>query len=247
MGTQGVLEPFTLDGQPLAVFLMEIFSGCGNLTYSAALQGMQVAPSIDCRPGQGHSDSFLLNLHKQSDRRIFWALIVWLNPEWVHIGFPCTFWVHIAHWTRIRDLDANEKLRLEALAFIMFARQVVHYQASCWRHASLENPADSQAWNLDVVLDMISSYCMGCVQTDLCMWGSTDPCSGKYYRKHVQFASTFNMAPLACKCPGNHEHEVIMGKVLSGPCKGKYRSALSGQYPLPLCKAWVECAKSMGR
>ena len=70
LGRQGNLQPFTLD-QPLAVFLMEIFSGCGNLTYSAALQGMQVAPSIDCLPVKGHSDSFLLNLHKQSDRRIF--------------------------------------------------------------------------------------------------------------------------------------------------------------------------------
>ena len=30
LGAQAILEPFTLDGQPLAVFLMEIFSGCGN-------------------------------------------------------------------------------------------------------------------------------------------------------------------------------------------------------------------------
>ena len=227
---------------------MEVFSGSGNLSNSAGLRGTQVAPNVDCHPGQGHSESFLLNLHKPSDRRICWALIVSLNPEWVHIGNPCTFWVHIAHWTRTRDLDANEKLRLAALAFIMFARQCVHYQASRGRHASLENPACSQTWNLDVVRDMISSSSMGCVQTDLCMWGSKDPWSGKYYHKRLQFASTFNMLPLSCKCPGNHEHEPIRGAIFAGPCKGKLRSALSGQYPLPLCKAWVECAKSqMGR
>ena len=149
-------------------------------------------------------------------------------------------------------MDANEKLRLEALAFIMFARQCVHYQSSRGRHASLENPAYSQAWNLDVVFEMISSSSMGCVQTDLCMWGSKDPWSGKCYQKRLQFASTFNMAPLArkClgKCPGNHEHEMVQGTIAAGPCKGKRRSALSGQYPLSLCKAWVECAKSqMGR
>ena len=143
LGRQGNLQPFTLDGQPLAVFLMEIFSGCGNLTYSAALQGMQVAPSIDWRPGQGHTDSFLLNLHEHSGRRICWAQMVCLNPAWAHIGFPCTFWVAIAHWTRIRDLDANQQTRLEALAFIVFARQCVHYQSSRGRHASLENPAGS--------------------------------------------------------------------------------------------------------
>ena len=205
---------------------------------------MQVAPSIDCPAGQGHSDSFLLNLHKHSDRRIFWALMVWLNPAWTHIGFPCTVWVAIAHWTRIRDLDANEQLRLEALAFIVFAQQCVHYQTSRWRHASLENPVASQAWNLDMVQDMISSSGMGCMQTALCAWDSKDPWSGKYYQKGLQFASTFNMASLARTCPRNHEHEVVQGDILGGLCKGKRRCALSGQYPLPLCKAWVECAQS---
>ena len=244
LGSQAKLEPFTLDGQPLAVFLMEIFSGCGNLTFSAALQGMQVAPSIDCRPGQGHADSFLLNLHKASDRRIVWALIVWLNPRWIHIGFPCTFWTAIAHWTRIRDLDANEQTRLESLAFIVFARQVVHYQSSRWRHASLENPSGSQAWNLDVVQDTISFSKMSWVKTELCAWGAKDPCSGKHYQKCMKFSSTFNMGPLACKCPKNHEHEPVQGTISAGPCKGKRRSTISGQYPLPLCKAWVECAKS---
>ena len=243
LGRQGNLQPFTLD-QPLAVFLMEIFSGCGNLTYSAALQGMQVAPSIDWRPGQGHSDSFLLNLHKPSDRRIFWALMVCLRPTWTHIGFPCTFWVAIAHWTRIRDLDANQQTRLEALAFIVFARQCVHYQSSRGRHASLENPAGSQAWNLDVVEEMISSSGMGCMQTDLCTWGSVDPWSGKSYQKRSQFSSTFNMAPLARTCSRNHEHEAVQGAIPGGLCKGKRRSALSGQYPLPLCEAWVERAQS---
>ena len=111
----------------------------------------------------------------------FWALMVCLKPAWAHIGFPCTFWVAIAHWTRIRDLDANEQLRLEALAFIVFARQCVHYQSSRGRHASLENPLGSQAWNLDVVQDMMSSSGMGCVQTELCAWVSKNPWSGTYY------------------------------------------------------------------
>ena len=55
LGAQAVLEPFTLDGQPLAVFLMEVFSGSGNLSYSAALRGTQVAGSpqrrLPPRPG----------------------------------------------------------------------------------------------------------------------------------------------------------------------------------------------------
>ena len=183
-------------------------------------------------------------MHERSDRRILGTLIVWLSPEWVHIGFPCTFWVAIAHWTRIRDLDANQQTRLEALAFIVFARQCVHYQSSRGRHARLENPAGSQAWNLDVVKEMISSSGMGCMQTELCPWGSKDPWSGKFYQKGLRFASTFNMAPLERKCPRNHEHEQIQGAIPGDLSKGKCRSALSGQYPLPLCKVWVECAQS---
>ena len=237
LGKEGTMESFGLGD---SVDLMEIFSGCGHLTCVAAKGGLKVGPSVDWRPGLGHADACVLDLRSASDRRIVWALIVVLSPAWLHLGFPCTFWVAISHWTRTRDLQANEASRLEALMFIQFSRQCVHYQASRRRHSSLENPPRSVAWDLDIVQDMVWSADMDSVVTDLCAWGAKDPVSGRYYQKSMKFASTFSMQPLARKCPHMaHEHEPVQGTIREGPFKGRRRTALSGRYPVPLCEAWV--------
>ena len=236
LGKEGTMESFGLGD---SVDLMEIFSGCGHLTCAAAKGGLKVGPSVDWRPGLGHADACVLDLRSASDRRIVWALIVVLSPTWLHLGFPCTFWVAISHWTRTRDLQANEASRLEALMFIQFSRQCVHYQASRRRHSSLENPPRSVAWDLDIVQDMVLSADMDSVVMDLCAWGAKDPVSGRYYQKSMKFACTFSMQPLARKCPQDHEHEPVQGTIREGPFKGRHRSALSGRYPVPLCEAWV--------
>ena len=94
----------------------------------------------------------------------------------------------MAHWKRIRDLDKNELDRMEALLYITFSRQLVYYQASRWRHSSIENPQCSLAWSLDIVQDMIRASKMCCVDTDLCAWGAKDPCSGKFLQSVTHYA-----------------------------------------------------------
>ena len=144
----------------------------------------------------GHDNAFLIDIKKASDRKLVWALVMVLCPRWIHCGFPCTFWVAIAHWTRIRDLDKNEMDRMESLLYITFSRQLVYYQTSRWRHSSIENPQGSVAWDLDIVQDMIHASKMHSVVTDLCAWGAKGPCSGKFYNKTVRFACTLNMESL---------------------------------------------------
>ena len=146
-------------------------------------------------------------------------------------------------WTRIRDLDKNEMDRMESLLYITCSRQLVYYQASRWRHSSIENPQGSVAWDLDIVQDMIHASKMSYKDTDLCAWGAKDPCSGKFYHKTMRFACTFNMESLMRRCQNDHEHELVQGVIREGPFKGSSRSAISGQYPLPLCDAWASLAK----
>ena len=124
-----------------------------------------------------------------------------------------------------------------------FPRQLVHYQASRWRHSSIENPQCSVAWSLDIVQDVIHASKMSYADTDLCAWGAKDPCSGKLYYKSMRLACTFNVESLMRKCQKDHEHEIIQGVLREGPFKGRTRSAISGQYPLPLCDAWASLAK----
>ena len=124
-----------------------------------------------------------------------------------------------------------------------FSRQLVYYQASRWRHSSIENPQGSVAWSLDIVQDMIHASKMSYVDTDLCAWGAKDPCSGKFYHKTMRLACTFNVESLMRRCQKDHEHEIVQGVLRGGPFKGRSRSAISGQYPLPLCDAWASLAK----
>ena len=142
---QGRLKPFYLNE---AVHLLEFCSGCGRLTVAAARNGFRVGPSIDKQQGIGHADDFTIDLTKAPVRRIVWAMVVVLSQSWIHVGFPCTFWVAIAHWTRTSDLGRNEGARLESLVAILIARQLVYYQASRGRHSSLENPVGSVLWHL---------------------------------------------------------------------------------------------------
>ena len=139
--------------------------------------------------------------------------------------------------------NKNEMDRMESLLHITCSRQLVYYQASRWRHPSIENPQCSLAWSLDIVQDMIRASKMSCVDTDLCAWGAKDPCSRKFYHKTVRLACTFDVESLMRKCPKDHEHEIIQGAIRQGPFKGRTRSAISGQYPLPLCDAWASLAK----
>ena len=81
------------------------------------------------------------------------------------------------------------------------------------------------------------------VDMDLCAWGVKDVWSGKFYNKTMRFACTFNMEPLARKCPKDHEHESVKGYV-GGPLKNRRRSAISGQYPLSFCEAWAPLAET---
>ena len=142
---------------------------------------------------------------------------------------------------------------MESLLYITFSRQLVYYQASRWRHSSIENPQGSVAWDLDIVQDMMSASNMRYVDMDLCAWGAKDPWSGRFYNKTMRFACTFAMGPLARKCPKDHEHHRVIkhfaqkrGEGVPGPgySKRNLRKQCE-QYPFPFCEAWVTLAKTL--
>ena len=125
-----------LDCVPL--FLLEVFAGCAHLTLVAKSLGLAVGPPVDIEPAISGIMSF--NLLFPEFRKIVWALIVVGIPHWVHVGFPCTFWSQMAHFTRRHDPDLDENTRLQELVFIIFARQIGKWQHSHGKHFSFENP-----------------------------------------------------------------------------------------------------------
>ena len=122
IGTDGALKDIDFDR---GVSFLEIFAGCGNLSFAVAQMGLSVGPAIDRR--QGQANAFEIDLRKESDRRAVWALVVVLMPAWIHLGVPCTFWIAMAHWTRRRDLDLNEQARIEALVFVVLSSACIFF------------------------------------------------------------------------------------------------------------------------
>ena len=105
---------------------------------------------------------------------------------------------------------------------------------------SIENPPRCLSWKLDVVLDLISSCQLKCVDTDLCMWGANDPGNMLAYKKPMRLASYVDLTPLIRTCNRQHLQQVVEGSVCSGARKGTRRSNNSGEYPMELCKEWVK-------
>ena len=151
------------------------------MSLAVAQNGLCVGPGID--RGQGQANDLEMDLRRESDRRAVWALVAVLMPEWIHLDVPCTSWTATAPWTRRRDLYRNEQARLEALVFVAFSRQLVCYQASRWRHSSIENPPRSVLWGLDIVQDTMGKAKLTRINTHLCAWGAKDPDNGKLHGK----------------------------------------------------------------
>ena len=127
-------------------------------------------PSVDILYQREHR--LMADLLTAAGRQLLWACLIIYMPFWVHLGFPCTYWRRMAHFTRKRSEWANEQTRLRELVFVVLTLQIVQWQASRWQHVSIENPPCCCSWHLDIVQDMLNIASMHVVRFDACGWGS---------------------------------------------------------------------------
>ena len=227
-------EPQLLNVMNLS--LLELYAGSGNFASMATSFGL-VAVAVDVKAAG--SSTLLLNLLSAHGRRVVWSIIAVLAPRLVHAGFPCTFWIPMAHFTRRHSWQRNEETRLRELVHVVFAMQIFKYQVAHGRHASIENPPASRAWDLDIVRQVVPTSSM--VAFDCCCWGASDPGNGLPFKKPMSIASTVHLASLSRRCQGRHSlHQRAEGHVRSGLRKGASRATISGEYPVDLCRAWCE-------
>ena len=130
-----VRERLTNEIGTTPVIFWEIFAGSCNLTKAVVKeckirsatgdQQAAVLPPVEIdqnklssTPWKGlHTWDVLL----PSQRRLVWAYLALLQPRWVHLGPPCTFWSPLARRCNLRLEADNEHLRLKALAFLVFS------------------------------------------------------------------------------------------------------------------------------
>ena len=80
---------------PNRIDTLEVYAGCANWTEACRRVGLKVGAPID---NKHHRNRW--NLLSAKWRRVLWAVVVVCQPRWIHSGFPCTFWVRLAHLTQ---------------------------------------------------------------------------------------------------------------------------------------------------
>ena len=244
-------------GMTSAVF-WEIFAGSCNLTKAVvkkcqswpATGGEQAAvlPPIEIDKNRLSSTPWkglhTWDVRSPSQRRLAWAYLTLLQPRWVHLAPPCTFWSPLARRCNRRTEAENEHRRVEALAFLVFSLQVCNFQRQRQRFFSLEQPPHCVSWHLDIVQQFTErelaagSNVLG---FDSCAWGHEDPGSGKPFLKRQRFLSNAPVIGLSRRCTCNpRAHQIVEGRVESGSRRGVRRSIVSGEYPVKFCEALAE-------
>ena len=82
----------------------------------------------------------------------------------------------------------------------MLKKPVAIWQRNVGRHVSIDSPPRCVSCKVDVVLDLISSFQVKCVDMDLCMWGARDPGTLVAYSKPMVLASDVDLTPLVRTC-----------------------------------------------
>ena len=240
-----------------AVFL-EIFAGSCNLTKAVvkkcqswpATGGEQAAvlPPIEIDKNRLASTPWkglhTWDIQSPSQRRLAWAYLALLQPRWVHLAPPCTFWSPLARRCNRRTEADNERRRVQALVFLVFSLQVCNLQRQRHRFWSLEHPPHCVSWNLDIVKDFTERELAtggNALEFDSCAWGHADPGNGKPFLKRQRFFSNAQLIGLGrrCICPPR-AHQYVEGTVECGSRKGVRRSIVAGEYPVQFCEALAD-------
>lgn len=221
--------------------VLEIFAGCAKLSERASLRiGWRVLEPIDLNFGHD-----LNNRHTQ--RKVL-ELIREEKPDLVTLSPRCGPW---SQFQRINpNIDKVMVARQEDIPLWRFCREVWDEQDSGSRLVLVENPAQSEAWNLDMMRDRPHLHRAKIPQ---CAFGLKDVVSGKPHQKYTMLdvndpgmCEALMEGAVCHHLPG--EHQPIEGCVWYEG-RSQKRSALAARWPQKLCdhilksaeKAWTRC------
>ena len=221
--------------------VLEIFAGCARLSERASMRtGWRVMDPIDLTLGHD-----LLNPHTQ--KKVL-ELVREVKPDLVTLSPRCGPWSQFQHINP--NIDKVMVNREEDIPLWRFCRQIWDEQDSGSRLVLMENPAQSEAWNLDV---MRSRPNLHRAKIPQCAFGLRDVISGKPHQKYTMLDVNDKamrdalMEGAVCDhLPG--EHQPIEGTVMFEG-RSQKRSALAAKWPRELCdhmlkaaeKAWLRC------
>ena len=169
------------------------------------------------------------------------------SPFLVIVSPPCTMFS-----TRRRptgDHQHEKEQMRNAIILLNFAVQVCRYQHDHGRHFLFEHPSKAKSWGSRRVVELMKLPGVSEAVFDMCEYGMVDRISGQPHKKETRVVGNFEtdiMEKFVRKCLGNHEHQVLEGKVKVGS-EWVNRTKLAQEYPLDFCGRIIELADEQFR
>ena len=228
-----VTEIRRMDGDYL---LMEIFAGCARLTQMArARDGWKTLEPVDLHFGQ--------DLNNSATRMEVLDKIRRLKPDLVTMSPRCGPW---SQFQRINpNVDKVMADRQADLPLWRFCRVVWDEQTKEGRLALIENPAQSEAFNVDFMKARPQLFRAKIPQ---CAFGLKDVVSGKPHQKYtfLDVNDPYMCEALLRGAVCTHEpeeHQPIEGCVMYEG-RSQKRSALAARWPPELCDHILQAAEA---
>lgn len=227
-----VAELITMEDHYL---LIELFAGCARLSRMAKnREGWVAMDPVDLIYGHDLKD-------KRTQREILY-LIRRLKPDLVTMSPRCGPW---SQFQRINpNIDKVMSQREADLPLWRFCREVWDEQDNAGRWVLMENPAQSEAWNIDCMKGRPNVHRAKVPQ---CAFGLRDVINGKPHQKYTAldvnneaFKNELLVGAVCNHAPG--EHQPIEGHVF-WEGRSQRRSALAARWPEAFCQHMLEAAE----
>ena len=152
------------------------------------------------------------DLGRARDRAMLLHLIQLSKPRHALIAFPCTAFCAWARLAQARSYGNREARLKEGRLHLRFSLDIARLQREAGRHAHLENPLTSLAWQEPAAIQEFAHPAWKRSRLDQCTTGLSGP-QGGLHKKPTLIRTTdermqFQLHRL---CAGDHEHELVQG------------------------------------
>lgn len=240
LNLHGCFETWLAKEKEMNPKIMEVFSVPRVNEHHSMGQGkIQKGSNFDLELG----DDLLRAEHREHVRR----KLDEESPFLVIVSPPCRMFS-----TRRRptgDLENERKLMKEAICLLNFAVEVCKYQHQKGRFFLFEHPSRAKSWDSRRMTELAQLHGVDEAVFDMCEYGMVDRISGLPHKKETRLLGNFEtdiMKGFVRKCSGNHDHQVLEGKVKLGS-EWINRTRLAQEYPLDFCGKIIELAEEQYR
>eukprot|EP00435_Cladocopium_sp_Y103_P034728 s2383_g9.t1 len=235
-------------------FFLEIFSGTAGLTEAVQLMGIPVLPPVDVVPSAlvvEPTDVLDLAAWHKILRVVAFGLVFY-----VHCGTPCNTFTAARkddggppplrsreHPMGLGNLsELNRNLVLLGNIFLDRTVEICFLVFVFGGDFSIENPLLSLLWETFLIQQLVADTRALALDFDQCAFGAPS-------KKPTRLLCSTELMDVVClHCPGDHQHEVLTGKLFD-PSTGRwvYKTKAAQVYPWSLCASMAAAIFSMWR